>query len=125
MTGDAVYRVQTHAMGRPIAGSDSCIATLPPGLTPAVAGQPALDVRSLGLMLRRLSQDMAAQIGETLHHADWVITADPAVVEEVGMHGNPDCVRCRASVDQALAHLADRPHEELLVGVLYWADPVV
>jgi hypothetical protein len=104
-----------------VTGADSCIATVPPGLYVTVdGGPPALDVRKLGRVLRGLSNELAANINETLHHADWVITDDPVIVEEVGMHGRPDCGKCRASVDQALAMLADR-REKLLVGALYWA----
>jgi hypothetical protein len=119
--GVPVYHVRTLVEKRPVAGADSCIATVPPGLYVKVGdGPPALNVQALGRVLRRLSNEMAANINETLHHADWVITDDPAVVEEVGMHGRPDCGRCRSSVDQALAFLADR-REKLLVGALYWA----
>jgi hypothetical protein len=121
--GVPVYRIRTLVEERPVAGADSCIATVPPGLYVNVgAGPPALDARKLGRILRRLSNELAANIGETLHHADWVITDDPAVVEEVGMHGRPDCGKCRSGVDQALARLADR-REDLLVGALYWAGP--
>lgn len=115
------YHVRTRVEDRPVTGSDSCIATVPPGLYVQVGdGPPALDVRTLGTVLRRLSEQQATAIGLTLHHADWTITDDPAVVEEVGMHGQPACVSCRASVDRALAHLADH-RRDLLVGVLYWA----
>ncbi len=121
--GIPVYHVRTLVEKRLVTGADSCIATVPPGLYVKVGdGPPALDVRKLGRSLRSLSNDLAADIGEVLHHADWVITDDPAVVEEVGMHGRPDCGKCRASVDQALAMLAHR-REKLLVGALYWAAP--
>jgi hypothetical protein len=117
------YFVRTIREQRPPVGSDSCIATVPPGVYARVGdGAPALDVPVLGKVLRKLSEEMAANIGERLHHAEWVITDDPAVVEEIGMHGRPDCGKCRGSVDQALARLADR-RQELLVGVLYWAEP--
>jgi hypothetical protein len=108
-----------------VAGSDSCIATVPDGLYVRVGGgPPALDVRALGRLLRGLSEQGAAGCGEVLHHADWVITDDPAVVEEQGMHGRPDCERRRVGVDQALAYLAaeERGRRKVLVGVLYWAE---
>lgn len=123
LRGVPVYHVRTTREHRPVTGADSCIATVPPGLYVKVDnGPPALDVRRLGRSLRRLSEEMAGNIGEELHHADWVITQDPKVVEEVGMHGRPGCGKCRSGVDQALALLAHRK-EDLLVGALYWAGP--
>lgn len=120
--GCPVYRVHTGARGR-VTGVDSCIATVPAGIYVRTGGgQPAINVRTLGAVLRRLSKDMAANIGERLHHAEWTITQDPGVVEEVGMHGRPDCVRCRTSVDQTLAHLTEH-RKDLLVGLLFWAGP--
>jgi hypothetical protein len=118
-----IYSVRTTAEKRPVAGADSCIATVPPRFyaTPGDERSP-LDVRVMGAALRQLSEEQAAAIGETLHHADWTITDDPAVVEKIGMHGRPECLRCRGGVDQALAALADR-RKKLLVGVLYWAAP--
>lgn len=119
-----VFQVRTTADDRPVAGADSCIAGVPDTVylerdVPELSAG-TLNVALLGRMLRQLSHDMATNIGEMLHHADWVITDEPQVVEEVGMHGRPDCGRCRSSVDQALAVLADK-REPLLVGVLYWA----
>lgn len=106
---------------RPVAGADSCIAAPPDQIYLGRPGDTAaLNVPVLARMLRQLGNDMASRIGETLHHADWVITDEADVVEEVGMHGRPDCVRCRASVDQALAHLK-ATQEPLIVGALYWA----
>jgi hypothetical protein len=119
--GVLVFQVRTSAEDRPVAGADSCIMTVPDGvLLPSPSGEPAVNVRALGRVLRQTSEELAASIGEVLHHATWQITKDPQVVEEVGMHGRPDCGRCRAGVDQALAHLANNG-AELLVGVLYWA----
>lgn len=115
-----MYTVHTAAKG-PVAGSDSCIAMVPPGICVEIEGQAAVNVPALGRILRALSEDGAAGVGEALHHAEWVITGDPVVVEDVGMHGRPDCGRCRSAVDQALAYLAEAPGRELLVGTLYWA----
>lgn len=116
-----VFQVRCTDADQPVAGGDSCIATVPDGVLVDTGGaEPLVVVQVLSPMLRRLGHDMAARIGERLHHADWVITDEPAIVEEVGMHGRPDCVSCRASVDQALATLAHK-REPLLVGALYWA----
>lgn len=117
-----VYTVRTLAERRPVTGSDSMISTMPEALyVPIAGGPPALNVSALGRLLRQISEYGAANCGQVLHHADWVITDDPAVVEERGMHGS-DCARCRASTDQALAFLADHKRA-LLVGILYWAAP--
>ncbi len=118
--GINVYRVHTILGRHPIIGSDSCIAVVPDEWYVRVPGQePMLDLRRLGRDLRNLSEQSAARIGERLHHAEWVITSDPAVVERRGMH-DTDCARCRADVDQALARLAE-VDDPLLVGILYWA----
>jgi len=116
-----VYRVHTRSGHLPVSNAESCIVSVPPGLYVHVAGgPPAVNVAALGKLIREVSEACTASVRSVLHHADWVITSDPAVVEERGMHGNPGCVTCRAGVDQALAHLADQ-RRELLVGVLYWA----
>lgn len=122
MTPVLPYHVRTTVEHRPVSGADSAIVSVPEGLYVKVGnGPPALDIRALGRMLREVSEVFARDIGETLHHADWTITGDPAMVEEVGMHGRPDCMRCRSSVDQALAYLAEAEGRTLLVGALYWA----
>lgn len=114
---ETVYSVRTFNEHRPVASIDSCIATIPPAI---FADDGTIDARLFGRALRMVSNECAANIHETLHHADWVITTDPDVIETIGMHGQPDCARCRASVDQALAAVNDHP-EGLLVGALYWA----
>jgi hypothetical protein len=119
-----VFQICTLVEHRPIGGVDSCIAKVPPWVYARVGDDPrVLVVSALGRGLRRLSEAAGVSIGETLHHADWWITDDAGMVERVGMHGNPRCVRCRASVDQALAALAAGDVDELLVGTLWWAGP--
>jgi hypothetical protein len=72
----------------------------------------------VGKELRELSETGAGGVGEQLHHADWVITSDPAQVEQIGM--THDCAYCRAGTDKALAWLADHPGGEIAAGLLYW-----
>jgi hypothetical protein len=68
-----------------------------------------------------VSERLAANIGERLHHADWTVTGDPGQVRTLGlMH---DCASCRAGVDQALAFLRENPGGEVAVGQLWWAKP--
>lgn len=112
-------RIQTGIGHRPVTGVDSCIATAPEGLF--IDG--AFDLRVSGRLLpdlAELSHRMARSIGEKLRHATWCATDDPEIVEKVGMHGRPDCARCRSSVDQALSAIADTG-KPLLVGELFWA----
>lgn len=105
--------------GRPAAGLDSCIISAPEQTYTVTAdGTWLLHVKTLGKVLRQVSEDSAEQVGEKLHHADWVLTTDPAVIRGVNVH---DCPRCRAGTDQALAALAAHPTVPLLAGVLYWA----
>jgi len=115
-----LFVVATGREDRPVTGFDSMIAGLPPALV-RFAAQETYPVWLLEKTLRRLSEMGASGLGETLHHADWVITTDPQVVEEKGMtHG---CPSCRSGTDLALASLRDHPDQPLLVGLLYWAGP--
>ncbi len=116
------FKVSTALEGRTVTGKDSLIAKMPTGLYVRVDdGPPALLIQKLAVMLRQLSMNAATLMGTRLHHADWVITTDPKVVEELGMHGDPSCASCRAGVDAALVALMESEgKEELLVGTLHW-----
>lgn len=70
--------------------------------------------------LRSLSLHLAQVTKCRLHTAQYVLTTDPDMIEKVGMHDNPDCARCRGSVDQAKAFARDHPDKPLLVGRIYW-----
>lgn len=118
--GLTVYSVRTRAEGKPVTGMEAMIVRVPAGVYVAGLGGPVLHVRRLGAALRQFSLTGAAGVGEELHHAQWVITQDLAVIEDVGMHGYPGCVSCRAMVDKALTDVATN-HQDLLVGELYWA----
>ena len=107
----------TEATGEP-AGYDSSIISVPRGWYATVGGERAFLAQAVGKLLRHLSEQQAADLGERLHHAVWTITGDPAEVRTLGlMH---DCPTCRAGVDQALAHLAAHPGSEVAVGQLWW-----
>jgi hypothetical protein len=73
------------------------------------------------VVLRQVSEMLAASIRETLHHAEWRITADPDVVRRYG--DGDRCPTCLAGLDQALARLVEHPDDELLVGTLHWTTP--
>lgn len=111
--------IRTRAAGEP-SGFDSAIVRAMPGWFAVVNGERAFLAQRAGRDLRYASERLAANIGELLHHADWVITSDPDQVRVLGlMH---DCASCRAGVDQALALLAEHPDAELAVGQLWWAQ---
>ena len=58
-----------------------------------------------------------------LHHAEFVVTDDPRVIEERGLLH--DCTSCRADVDQALAYMSEHHGEALVVGNLWYVpEPV-
>jgi hypothetical protein len=100
-------------------GYDSAIIIVPERWYLTVAGERALVARIAGRDLRAASEQSAAAVGETLHHADWTITSDPAQVITLGlMH---DCATCRAGVGQATAYLRANPGGEVAVGQLWWA----
>ena len=114
------YQVRTGREDRPVAGEDTSVITIPDGVYLDAGGERVLVLRRLGRLLRQVSEMHARDVGMRLHHAEWVITGDPGVVEATVVH---DCARCRAGADQALAWLREHPGGELLVGTLYWAAP--
>jgi hypothetical protein len=112
--------IRTRAEGEP-AGFDSAITLVPPRWYVTLNGKPAFLAQLAGRDLRKVSERLAADIGERLHHAEWTVTGDPQQVKTLGlMH---DCASCRAVVDQALAFLRDNPGGEVAVGQLWWAKP--
>jgi hypothetical protein len=112
--------VMTRAEGKP-AGFDSAITSVSPRWYVTVNGERAFLAQRAGRDLRAVSERLAADIGEELHHAEWTITGDPDEVRTLGlMH---DCAPCRAGVDQALTFLRENPGGELAVGQLWWAKP--
>lgn len=117
---EMVIHVFTSLMIRPISGRDTMIAVCPPELYAADRQTPSIDP-GLVKLLTKMSHAGAANLGEELHHADWVITSDPATVQQRGLAH--DCARCRAGLDQAMAYLKEHPTANLLVGLLFWAGP--
>jgi hypothetical protein len=114
--------IHTDREKRPVSGMDTVIAAMPEQFYIDVRGERSLALTQFGRWLRKLAEKMATDIGEELHHADFVITTEPSVVQSRGsMH---DCDTCRAGVRRALRALRENPNQELLVGLLYWAGPV-
>ena len=118
MSDSVKLNIRTEAEGEP-AGFDSAITSVPGRWYVTVNGKRAFLAQLAGRDLRGISERLAADIGEKLHHAEWVITGDPAEVRTLGlMH---DCASCRAGVDQGLTFLREHPDGELAVGQLWWA----
>jgi hypothetical protein len=113
-------RVVGRADGKP-AGFDSAIVGVPGHWYLTVDGERVFLAQLAGQDLRAVAEAAAADVGETLHHADWVITGDPWQVTTLGlMH---DCAECRAGVARAVAYLRGNPGSEVAVGQLRWARP--
>lgn len=94
----------------PTDGGDTVIATKPPT-------ELTMDI------LQQLADDMAAIVGCRLHHAEFVLTTDPAVVRSFGIFPlHIGCEECEAGVERGIAHLERHPDSPLLVGQLHWAD---
>lgn len=107
--------IHTERSERAIIGGDTTILSLPEEYV--LLG--ALDIVLLSRMLRTLAEQQAADLGDELHHADFVVTTDPDLVAERGiMH---DCDECRAGVETALRWLQEEPNGYLVVGQLWWA----
>lgn len=111
--------ILTERMNRPIIGGDTTIFGLPDSYQRQLDEHDALDVVDLGRLLSAVAEQQAIDLGDELHHADFVVTTDPLMVMERGaMH---DCDVCRAGVNSALRALKEHPEQSLVVGVLYWA----
>jgi hypothetical protein len=120
---EPALHIRTGREDRKISGMDTLIATMPQGFYAefGVPGERALKIQQFGEWLRKLAESQAKNLGEELHHADFVITTSPTTVQARGaMH---DCEKCRAGVRSALRVLRENPERELLVGALYWAGP--
>jgi len=115
------FRVHTDLADRKVDGGDTTIVRVPERFYVDVGGQKALNVRLVGRQLRQLAEEQAAALGEKLHHAEFVITTDPAIVQS---HGNmhPGCDTCETGIATALGVLRQNPAQELLVGQLFWAS---
>lgn len=109
----------TRAEGEP-AGYDSTIVQVPERWYISLNGKRTFLTQLAGKELRQLSEGQAADMGETLHHADWTVTSDPEQVRTLGL--THDCMVCRAAVDQALTYLRHNPRAEVAVGQLWWAQ---
>ena len=101
------------------AGFDSVIVTVPERWYLTVGEECAFLAQLAGRDLRAVSERCAANIGETLHHAEWTITGDPGEVTTLGLIH--DCASCRAGVDRAVAFLLGNLGGEVAVGQLWWA----
>jgi hypothetical protein len=101
------------------AGYDSTLMSVPGRWYVRLDGKPTLLAQQAARDMRAASEAGAANLGEVLHHADWVITSDPAEVRRIGMtHG---CAECCAGTASALAYLRDNPGAEIAAGLLWWA----
>jgi hypothetical protein len=102
--------LRTNLGHLPTDGGDTVIATTPPGdLTPS--------------FLRKLAVDMAAMVKCRVHHAEFVLTTDPAVVRTFGIFPMHDgCEQCEDGARRAVEFLERNPDSPVLVGRLYWAD---
>lgn len=99
-----------------IVGLDTMIAVVPD----VYIVDGVINVTGLERLLRDQSEQAARNLGEYLHHADFVLTTDPVTVEKKGaVH---DCDVCREGVLRALQHLRENPTVDLAVGTLYWAQ---
>lgn len=114
-----MLNIHTERAGRSVIGADTTILSMPPHFIVDIGQGPTLVADALGKFLRNLAEKQATDLGEELHHANFVVTKDPATVEALGsMH---DCEQCRAGVQEALRRLRDEPETDMIVGQLFWA----
>jgi hypothetical protein len=117
---DAQFHVETLDHAGKITGADTAILRAPTELYVEIDGEKAINVRWIARFLRLISEKFAADINEKLHHAEWILTTNPATVEAHGIVH--DCEDCRAGVRAALRQMAEHPEEEIFVGQLYWTQ---
>ena len=121
--------IVTGREDRPVIGGDTTILAVPPSfyvdtsqLGPRLDIGPALSMRELSAFLRDLAERQATELGDELHHAEFVVTRDPRVIRELGiMDSHRDCLECRTGLKAALAYQAAHPDTDMLIGQLFWA----
>lgn len=116
--GDIEFSVQTaqSMSGKKIIGMDTTIFVLPK----AMMLEGVIVMNWVGQLARALSEKQAADLGEVVHHADFVVTTDPSVVQARGiMH---DCDACRDALRKAHRTLRETPDWPLVIGSLYWSE---
>lgn len=120
MRSDLMFVVDTERKQQPVTGLDSMIVEPPAPLIPMVGGIPGVVVPAMKSWLRRISDDAAGELGETLHHAVWTLTGDPFKVATIGL--THDCSTCRDGVQVALGWMEEHPDSQVLAGLLYWTE---
>lgn len=123
--GETTITVQTHRAKQKIIGYDTTILPMPErfyvGVPEGTLGgrTTGLDLQRFSMWLHRVADKMASDIGEILHHAEFIVTTSVTTVEVLGrMH---DCDTCREGVRNAVTIMHEHPGTEMIVGQLYWA----
>jgi hypothetical protein len=118
MTVSLELAIMTTAAGHP-AGVMEVVCTVPAAWYLTVNGDRGLNTGKARQELQGQTTRLLRRAGRELHHAHWVITADPAVVRARPLIH--DCAGCRTSVADAITHLAAHPGDEVALGRLWWA----
>lgn len=99
-------------------GHDSAVLAMPEEMYVGRGSQRALAANAFVAWLRPVLEQMAANLGRALHHADVRMSSDPAVVLELAsMH---DCDFCREQMEKVDAFMAEHPGVELIVAQMWW-----
>jgi hypothetical protein len=101
--------------GQPSTRCDSAVIPWPPTLnaTPLSHG-------GIASCLRGVAEHLAETEGERLHHAESVITSDPADVPRLVVCDT--CPPCKTSVAEAVSYLRGTPGREVAVLTLWWVS---
>ena len=120
MADDPVFNIIAASGGRPPRPpDDSVLVKVPAGWYATAGGVKGLHVRLAGREMRQIGEMSAARLGRRVAHAEWVITADPFTVAEIGL--THDCDECRGGTGAAVAWLAQTPGGKIAAGRLWWA----
>lgn len=116
--GDIEFSVQTgqSMASKEITGMDTTMFVLPQSMML----EGVIVMNWVGQLARAIAEKQAGDLGEVLHHADFIVTVDPSVVQARGiMH---DCDACRDALRKAHRILRETPDWPLVIGSLFWGE---
>lgn len=117
----ANFNITTGNEDLPPGKSEALIGEVPDGILVDIGkDEPVINVRALMGYIRRITFATVMTNALPLRSATWVVTDEASLIEELGMHGQSDCVTCRHGTDLALAALRQNG-KPMLVCSLTWA----
>lgn len=120
---DGTLHIPTIWEDQPVTGQDAALARAPEGMIAVARGLFQIDEEAAVKYLTSISNDLAADSGQVLHHADWVLASNVQEATAYGAAYGSHCRQCRAKVDQAVREVARGGGVHVFLGMLYYAGP--